>query len=228
LKTLSLKILVEPFYWSFKSDGPELKMLGAMQNRVCLFLISMVFITMSVPAMSYEEPKYKIITKTDIYEVRRYEQRTVAQAKYDKADSGFRILFDYISGKNESATDVAMTIPVAQSTEINMTAPVTQTNTRGKMVMQFFLPKKYTKETAPRPKDGRIDIIDLPAAYYAVISYSGFASEKNFQKHYKKLKNELDESRITVSGPPIRATYNSPFTLPFFRRNEAMYPLDWD
>ena len=41
----------------------------------------MVFITMSVPAMSYEEPKYKIITKTDIYEVRRYEQRTVAQAK---------------------------------------------------------------------------------------------------------------------------------------------------
>jgi len=183
---------------------------------------------MSVPAMSYEEPKYKIITKTDIYEVRRYEQRTVAQAKYDKADSGFRILFDYISGENESATDVAMTIPVAQSTEINMTAPVTQTNTRGKMVMQFFLPKKYTKETAPRPKDGRIDIIDLPTTYYAVISYSGFASEKNFQTHHRKLKNAVDESRITVSGPPIRATYNSPFTLPFFRRNEAMYPLDWD
>jgi hypothetical protein len=50
------------------------------------------------------------------------------------------------------------------------------------MVMQFFLPKKYTKETAPRPKDSRINIIDLPVAYYAVISYSGFASEENFQK----------------------------------------------
>ena len=219
--------MIDPFYWSFKSVGQKLKILGAMQNKVCLFLISMVFTTMSMPAMSYEEPKYKIIEKTDIYEVRRYEQRTVAQAKYDEDDSGFKILFDYISGKNESATDVAMTIPVAQSTEINMTAPVTQTDTRGKMVMQFFLPKKYTKETAPRPKDGRIDIIDLPAAYYAVISYSGFASEENFQKHHRKLKNELDESGITVSGPPIRATYNSPFTLPFFRRNEAMYPLNW-
>ena len=183
---------------------------------------------MSVPAMSYEEPKYKIITKTDIYEVRRYEQRTVAQAKYDKADSGFRILFDYISGENESATDVAMTIPVAQSTDINMAVPVTQTNNHGKMVMQFFLPKKYTKETAPRPKDSRINIVDLPAAYYAVISYSGFASEENFQKHHKKLKNELDKNSITVIGPPIKATYNSPFTLPFFRRNEAMYPLNWD
>ena len=228
MKSRNLKILIERFYWSFKSVGPELKILGAMQNKVCLFLISMFFLTMSTHAMSYEEPKYKIIKKTDIYEVRRYEQRTVAQAKYDEEDSGFRILFDYISGKNESATDVAMTIPVAQSTEINMTAPVTQTDTRGKMVMQFFLPKKYTKETAPRPKDGRIDIIDLPAAYYAVISYSGFASEENFQKHHRKLKNELDESGITVSGPPIRATYNSPFTLPFFRRNEAMYPLNWD
>jgi hypothetical protein len=220
--------LIERFYWSFKSVGPEPKILGAMQNKVCLFLISMFFLTMSTHAMSYEEPKYEIIKKTDIYEVRRYEQRTVAQAKYDKENSGFRILFDYISGENESATDVAMTIPVAQSTEINMTAPVTQTNTRGKMVMQFFLPKKYTKATAPRPKDGRIDIIDLPTTYYAVISYSGFASEKNFQTHHRKLKNALDESRITVSGPPIRATYNSPFTLPFFRRNEAMYPLDWD
>ena len=52
-----------------------------------------------MPAMSYEEPQYKIIKKTDIYEVRRYEQRTVAQAKYDQENSGFRILFDYISGK---------------------------------------------------------------------------------------------------------------------------------
>jgi len=206
----------------------KLKLWGAMQNKVCLFLISIVFIATSMPAMSYEEPQYKVIKKTNIYEVRRYGQRTVAQAKYDKEDSGFRILFDYISGKNESTTDVAMTIPVAQSTEINMTVPVTQTNTRGKMVMQFFLPKKYTKETAPRPKDSRVNIIDLPAAYYAVISYSGFASEGNFQKHHRELKNELDESGITVSGPPIKATYNSPFTLPFFRRNEAMYPLNWD
>ena len=209
-------------------SGQKLKLWGPMQNKVSLFLIFIVFIATGMPAMSYEEPQYKIVKKTDIYEVRRYAQRTVAQAKYDQENSGFRMLFDYISGKNESATDVAMTIPVAQSTDINMTAPVTQTNNNGKMVMQFFLPKKYTKETAPRPKDSRINIVDLPAAYYAVISYSGFASEENFQKHHNKLKNELDKDSITVSGPPIKATYNSPFTLPFFRRNEAMYPLNWD
>ena len=134
-----------------------------------------------MPAMSYEEPQYKIVKKTDIFEVRLYAQRTVAQAKYDEEDSGFRILFDYISGENESATDVAMTIPVAQSTDINMTVPVTQTNNRGKMVMQFFLPKKYTKETAPRPKDSRIDIIDLPVTYYAVFPIQDLRLKKTFK-----------------------------------------------
>jgi hypothetical protein len=99
------------------------KVWGAMQKKSSLFLIFIVFIASGMPAMSYEEPQYKIVKKTDIYEVRRYAQRTVAQAKYHEEDSGFRILFDYISGENESATDVAMTIPVAQSTDINMTVP---------------------------------------------------------------------------------------------------------
>ena len=69
------------------------KVWGAMQKKVSLFLIFIVFIASGMPAMSYEEPQYKIVKKTDIYEVRRYAQRTVAQAKYDKEDSGFRILF---------------------------------------------------------------------------------------------------------------------------------------
>ena len=58
-------------------------------------------ITLSVPAMSYEEPKFTIIKKTDVYEVRRYERRTVAEVTYGDEDSGFRVLFDYISGPNK-------------------------------------------------------------------------------------------------------------------------------
>jgi hypothetical protein len=64
--------------------------------------------------------------------------------------------------------------------------------------------------------------------YYAVITHSGFASNSNFETNYKKLEAALVKDGVTISGQPIKATYNGPFALPFFRRNEAMYPLDWN
>jgi hypothetical protein len=197
--------------------------------RFSVFLIALfVYLTASVQAMSYEEPEYSVVKKTDVYEVRKYEKRTVAEVNYGEEDSGFRVLFDYISGANKGSKEVEMTIPVTQSKEIDMTVPVTQSTTDGKMSMRFFLPKQYSKQNAPEPDDERVRIIDLPAEYFAVISYSGFASDGNFEEHYTELKVALDKDGMVIKGPPIKATYNSPFTLPFLRRNEAMYPLEWN
>ena len=197
--------------------------------RFSVFLIAfLAYLTASVPAMSYEEPEYSIVKKTDVYEVRQYKQRTVAEVTYGEEDSGFRVLFDYISGANKGSKEVEMTIPVTQSKEIDMTAPVTQSMTDGKMSMRFFLPMQYSKQNAPEPNDERVRIIDLPTEYFAVISYSGFASDGNFEEHYTELKAALDKDGMVIKGPPIKATYNSPFTLPFLRRNEAMYPLEWN
>ena len=197
--------------------------------RLSVFLIALLaYLTASVPAMSYEEPEYSIVKKTDVYEVRHYKKRTVAEVTYGEEDSSFRVLFDYISGANKGSKEVEMTIPVTQSKEIDMTVPVTQSTTDGKMSMRFFLPMQYSKQNAPEPNDERVRIIDLPAEYFAVISYSGFASESNFEEHYTELKAALNKDGMVIKGPPIKATYNSPFTLPFLRRNEAMYPLDWN
>ena len=197
--------------------------------RFSVFLIAILaYLTASVPAMSYEEPEYSIVKKTDVYEVRQYKKRTVAEVIYGEEDSGFRVLFDYISGANRGSKEVEMTIPVTQSKKIDMTVPVTQSTTDGKMSMRFFLPMQYSKQNAPEPNDERVRIIDLPAEYFAVISYSGFASDGNFEEHYTELKAALDKDGIVIKGPPIKATYNSPFTLPFLRRNEAMYPLEWN
>ena len=100
--------------------------------------------------------------------------------------------------------------------------------TDGKMSMRFFLPMQYSKQNAPEPNDERVRIIDLPTEYFAVISYSGFASDDNFEEHCTKLKAALDKDGMVIKGSPIKATYNSPFTLPLLRRNEAMYPLEWN
>ena len=205
-------------------------MLGS-KSFLHIFVHSFVFVlslSISTHAMAYEEPKYQVIKKTDVYEVRLYSKRRAAQIIYGEEDSGFKVLFNYISGANEGSEEVQMTIPVTQSKKIDMTVPVTQSNRDGEMIMRFFLPTQYSTRIAPKPTDKRVDIIDLPEEYYAVISYSGFASDSNFEIHYKRLKTALDKDGLVVAGQPIKATYNSPFTLPFLRRNEAMYLLQWN
>ena len=185
-------------------------------------------ITATVPAMSYQEPNFTIIKKTVVYEVRRYERRTVAEVTYGEESSGFRVLFDYISGANKDIQEIQMTVPVTQSKKIDMTAPVTQLDDNGQMVMRFFLPSNYSKQNAPKPTDERVQIIDLPDEYFAVISYSGFASDSNFIKHHEELNAAMERDGLIATGPPLKATYNSPFTPPFLRRNEAMYPVKWN
>lgn len=205
-----------------------------MANHLSLFSIVLFLSTLfgfqisSGPAMSYEEPKYTVVSETDTYEIRRYKNRTVAEITSESDNSGFRVLFNYISGANLSSRKLEMTLPVIQSEKIAMTIPVTQSNTNGKMIMRFFLPDQYSKKNAPKPTDRRVRIIDLPEQYFGVISYSGFASESNFEKHHEELRMDLLNDGLVITGPPVKATYNSPFTPPFLRRNEAMYPLEWN
>ena len=191
-------------------------------------LVLLYYITASVPAMSYDEPNFTIINKTDVYEVRRYDRRTVAEVTYGEENVGFRVLFDYISGANKDNHEVQMTVPVTQSREIQMTAPVIQSSKKSQTKMRFFLPSQYSEQNAPKPTDKRVRIIDLPEEYFAVISYSGFDSDSNFIRHHQKLAAAIYKDGLLAVGPPVKATYNSPFTPPFLRRNEAMYNLKWD
>ena len=166
-------------------------------------------------AMAYEESPFNIVHQTDVYEIRHYVDRLAVQATYTYQNSSFRNLFNYISGAN------------IDSEKIKMTTPVTQFEESSEMVMQFYLPSKFTKKTAPVPTDPRVELITIEEGHYAVIKYSGRLTDKNFNKHKKILKENLIEDKIEIIGPAIKATYNGPFTLPMLRRNEAMFHVDW-
>ena len=107
-----------------------------------------------------------------------------------------------------------------------MTTPVTQIEKKGNMTMQFYLPSRFNKSNTPNPSNSDIKILNIKGGYYAVIIYSGRASDKNFIKHKSILENELKKDDISILSPPIKATYNSPFTLPLLRRNEAMFEVN--
>ena len=46
-------------------------------------------------------------------------------------------------------------------------------------------------------------------------------------KHKKILHQALVDDGIAMNETPIKASYNSPYTLPIFRRNETMFNIDW-
>ena len=186
--------------------------------KLVLFFRLNIFLTLLFiysHAMAYEESPFNIVHQTDIYEIRHYVDRLAVQATYTNQNSSFRNLFNYISGAN------------IDSEKIKMTTPVTQSEESSEMVMQFYLPSKFTKKTAPIPTDPRVKLITIEEGHYAVIKYSGRLTDKNFNKHKKILKENLIEDKIEIIGPAIKATYNGPFTLPMLRRNEAMFHVDW-
>jgi len=176
-----------------------------------------------------EQPKYNVITSNNNIEVRDYAPMLLAEVEVTgeqkKAiNEGFKILADYIFGNNLSQKKMEMTAPV--TTELNeklsMTAPVMQEGEDKKWKVRFVMPEGYTLETLPKPNSPSVNLISIPAKRFAVISFSGFASEDNIQLQKKELKAYISEQNIKTIGTPILAFYNPPWTLPFLRRNEVL------
>jgi len=180
-------------------------------KRILIILISIL--TLSSQTMAYEEANYEVVKKNKEYEIRKYSDRLVIETNSIEGN-GFRKLFNYISGNNE------------KNQEIKMTVPVTQEIKNGNMTMQFYLPLKYNKDNAPKPSNSDIKILTIEGGYFAVIEYSGRSSDKNFLKNKDILEKLLKQDNITILSPPIRASYNSPFTLPILKRNEVMYRIN--
>jgi DNA gyrase inhibitor GyrI len=196
--------------------GKNVNML--LKTSIYHFIIAAltIFFLSTSNAMAYEEPKYKLIKSTDVYEIRQYQDRLAVETTQSKSQNGaFRRLFNYISDSNESSSKIAMTVPVIQSKDSNGAS------------MLFFLPKSFTKQSAPLPDGDDVKLITVKGGFYAVTKYSGRSTDQNFIKHSALLFEALRKDNILTIGDPMMATYNGPFTLPFMRRNETMYRVNW-
>jgi len=195
--------------------------------------ILLILLTGATTAMATEEAPYTVLKTDDMFELREYAPQVLAEIIVDgdlegAGNKAFRPLFRYISGDNKSRDKIAMTAPVSQEQQgekISMTAPVSQQRDQGKWAVSFMMPASYTMETLPIPDDPNIKLRQVPARRVAAVRYSGFWSEEKYLLHKEKLDKWIKDNRYSVTGEPVWARYNPPFTLWFMRRNEILIPV---
>lgn len=167
-------------------------------------------------------------------EVRNYESMVFVSTSMsgEGSNRAFRKLFNYITGENAGATDIAMTAPVfmndnsaEQGVEIAMTAPVFMSSGESEAVMSFVMPTDFTLETTPKPTNEEVWLEDIKNYKVAAIQFSGTLSSRNVSQYTEKLTTWIRDNGYTAIGNPVKAGYNGPMTLPQFRRNEVLIEI---
>jgi len=167
-----------------------------------------------------EEAKYEVLREINKVEIRRYSSLVIARVD-GYGDSGFNILFNFITGNNRQKSKIAMTAPVV-SEQIAMTAPVlSEYDSIG-----FVLPEGLTLETTPEPLDDRVKIVEIPERDVAALRFSGRWSNSIFKKKSKEMLEELTKAEIETVGQVFTMRYNGPFTPWFMRRNEVAVEVE--
>jgi len=152
---------------------------------------------------------------------------------------------------------IAMTAPVVSRAEkVAMTTPVVTSDTtesgsrssagglRGQSgamkteeggVMAFYLPSKYSSvESAPKPLDERVHLVQIPPRKVAVAIFSGNTDMRRSRTQAEELFAALKVDQIRMKGDPASlddavwwlARYNPPWSLPWTKRNEVHIELE--
>ena len=169
-----------------------------------------------------EKASYELVRRIDDVEIRQYDELILAVVEGYIGDTGFGLLFDYISGNNTSHEKISMTAPVIRSEKIPMTAPVITK----KNYMAFVLPSSYSLDTTPSPNNDTVRIKKKKKSVFAVLRFSGKVTEKQVEEYIHRLFLILQKEKIQIKDGPLLMRYNSPFAPGFIRRNEVAFEID--
>jgi len=159
---------------------------------------------------------YEITGKTGEIEFRKYPSIVLATTDSDGNDTGFNLLFAFITGNNRSQNKISMTSPVITSRQIAMNSPVVSDANS----MSFVMPPGKSRDDIPDPLDSRVRITALPAREVAIIRFRGYARQDEVEAAERRLLEGLKKAAIEPVGSPFLMRYNPPWTPGFLRRNE--------
>jgi hypothetical protein len=166
----------------------------------------------------HETPAYTVEPVGEA-EIRSYPPVLVAEvtatgSRSGAASEGFRALAGYIFGDNAGAEKMAMTTPVAQAPQAGAT-----------WTMRFMMPADRTLASLPRPGNSAVRLVELPPRRVIVLRFSGSPSDNALSDATDRLRAIAAEAGLTLRGKPDFMFYDSPFTLPWNRRNEVAFVL---
>jgi hypothetical protein len=160
---------------------------------------------------------YETLEVFDEFEIRQYPQLAVASTQldensYDENSSiGFRRIASYIFGGNSNKSQISMTSPV-------------QMEMGGNSKMSFFMPPNMKLEDLPQPNNTQVVLQLQPSKTYAVISFSGWASDDILEEKHNELKTALVKKEIIFQEGYSYLGYNPPYQL-INRKNEVIIEL---
>ena len=160
----------------------------------------------------YETAPYQTIETDGEFELRAYEAFYTAAVESPlwESSDGFRQIFDYISGSNETGEKISMTTPVFN--ELDQTATSTE----------FVMPSDYVEKPLPKPQNPAVRIKSHEARLVATLRFSGTVQARSVKQQEEKLRQWISAHGLVAMGTPRLARYNAPFIPPFLRRNELL------
>ena len=182
-----------------------------------IFFLSQLI--MSFQSDKIETPKYTVLKKYDEFEIRQYDTMIIAQtilpsSSYDASSSmGFRRVASYIFGGNDKNESISMTSPVFMEMGENTK-------------MAFVMPKNYKLEELPKPNSGDVQLIVIEPKKYAVIKFSGYASDEKIKEKSQELQNLISREKLTKVGTFQYLGYNPPWKV-IGRKNEIAVEINY-
>jgi len=181
-----------------------------------IFFLSQLI--MSFQSDKIETPKYTVLKKYDEFEIRQYDSMIIAQtilpsSSYDASSSmGFRRVASYIFGGNDKNESISMTSPVFMEMGENTK-------------MAFVMPKNYKLEALPKPNSLDVQLIVIEPKKYAVIKFSGYASDEKIKEKSQELQNLISREKLTKVGTFQYLGYNPPWKV-IGRKNEIAVEIN--
>ncbi|KAH9553797.1 hypothetical protein CY35_08G031600 [Sphagnum magellanicum] len=168
-----------------------------------------------------ETPKYRVLKRTAVYQVREYEPFIVVETEGDSlsGSKGFNAVAGYIFGKNDKEEKMKMTTPV-------FTEQIDQFSSSG-VKIQIVLPLQNSLSELPVPLSEQVKVQQVERRAVAAIRFNGKPTEDLVQEKAKILTEELAKDGLRQKGGIVLARYNDPGrTFPLFMKNEVLACLE--